>query len=171
MAYTWPATRYKLCSLIKKTQSTTINQDDQLKETCYAKSIKMKQIRAKMVATISGLEGNLGQGTHCGLDRRGDWEWGVVHFPHEGLLHSLGKVIKNPKLMWQLWWSGIIMMSRMWVPTWLGVVGLVAGSNVVVEESKCGEIAKSNSLLLLFKLIHNSYSEFLNRDEIISYDW
>lgn len=72
-------TRDKLCSLIKKKQSIieanvdcrttdgyivrmfciafTKKQDDQLKETCYAKSAKMKQIRAKMVATMSGLAG------------------------------------------------------------------------------------------------------------------
>eukprot|EP00804_Cyclotella_cryptica_P017186 CCRYP_013129-RA/>CCRYP_013129-RA protein AED:0.16 eAED:0.16 QI:134/1/1/1/1/1/2/76/259 len=72
-------TRDKLCSLIKKKQSIieahvdcrttdgyivrmfciafTKKQDDQIKETCYAKSAKMKQIRAKMVSTMSTLAG------------------------------------------------------------------------------------------------------------------
>jgi len=72
-------TRDKLCSLIKKKQSIieanvdarttdgyivrmfciafTKKQDDQLKETCYAKSAKMKTIRGKMVNTMSTLAG------------------------------------------------------------------------------------------------------------------
>ncbi len=72
-------TRDKLCSLIKKKQSIieanvdarttdgyivrmfciafTKKQDDQIKETCYAKSAKMRSIRAKMVGTMSALAG------------------------------------------------------------------------------------------------------------------
>ncbi len=72
-------TRDKLCSLIKKKQSIieanvdarttdgyivrmfciafTKKQDDQLKETCYAKSAKMKTIRGKMVNAMSTLVG------------------------------------------------------------------------------------------------------------------
>jgi small subunit ribosomal protein S3Ae len=72
-------TRDKLCSLIKKKQSIieanvdarttdgyivrmfciafTKKQEDQNKETCYAKSAKMRSIRAKMVATMSALAG------------------------------------------------------------------------------------------------------------------
>lgn len=72
-------TRDKLCSLIKKKQSIieanvdarttdgyivrmfciafTKKQDVQLKETCYAKSAKVRSIRAKMVNTMSALAG------------------------------------------------------------------------------------------------------------------
>jgi len=72
-------TRDKLCSLIKKKQSIieanvdarttdgyivrmfciafTKKQDDQLKETCYAKSAKERSIRAKMVSTMATLAG------------------------------------------------------------------------------------------------------------------
>merc|ERR1712003_346207 len=68
-------TRDKLCSLIKKKQSIiegnvdarttdgyvvrmfciafTKKQDDQLKETCYAKSAKVRSIREKMVTTMA----------------------------------------------------------------------------------------------------------------------
>jgi len=72
-------TRDKLCSLIKKKQSIieanvdvrttdgyivrmfciafTKKQDDQLKETCYAKSAKERSIRGKMVSTMATLGG------------------------------------------------------------------------------------------------------------------
>jgi small subunit ribosomal protein S3Ae len=72
-------TRDKLCSLIKKKQSIieanvdarttdgyivrmfciafTKKQDDQLKETCYAKSAKERAIRGKMVNSMSALVG------------------------------------------------------------------------------------------------------------------
>merc|ERR1712238_37827 len=63
-------TRDKLCSLIKKKQSIiegyvvrmfciafTKKQDDQLKETCYAKSAKVRSIREKMVTTMAALAG------------------------------------------------------------------------------------------------------------------
>lgn len=72
-------TRDKLCSLIKKKQSIieanvdarttdgyvvrmfciafTKKQEDQIKETCYAKSAKMRSIRAKMVNAMSTLAG------------------------------------------------------------------------------------------------------------------
>mmetsp|Transcript_8403 Transcript_8403/g.12702 ORF Transcript_8403/g.12702 Transcript_8403/m.12702 type:complete len:260 (-) Transcript_8403:99-878(-) len=72
-------TRDKLCSLIKKKQSIieanvdarttdgyivrlfciafTKKQDDQLKETCYAKSAKVRSIRTKMINAMSTLAG------------------------------------------------------------------------------------------------------------------